>query len=307
MLDSTPGRDQPACSRLDDETNTLLYLCYGAGPHVEETIFSLLTAFSFLPPETPGYRYVVYTDIPKRFIDMGVVIRPLAATELEAWLGGSDYIHRRKTMAIIDALERYPGSLAFIDCDTYFRRSPALLFDRIGPGRSCLHVLEARLLESRTEFDKTLSDAISRIEFFDRAGRPLAISPNAPMWNSGVVGIHSADIDLMREVLDVTDQMWRQVKVHHIEQFLAGYFLARNKLSKCPDIVFHYWPGYMRKPFRKKLPDLLAQDAKLPLAARAKRAYESRPRPPVLRAIEARVRRTLRYFGVPVPGMIKSA
>jgi hypothetical protein len=218
-----------------------------------------------------------------------------------------DYIHRRKTMTIIDALQRFPGDLAFVDCDTYFRKSPATLFKHIGPGRSCLHVLEARLLESRTEVDKVLSDLIEQEDFFDTTGSKLSISPNAPMWNSGVVGVNSADIGLMREVLEVSDQMWRKLKVHHIEQFLAGYFLSRNVLSECADTVFHYWPGYIRQPFREKLSGVLSHDVAQPLPIRARRAFANRPRTSPMRWTTVRARSVLRQMGFNVSGMMKSA
>lgn len=291
----------------NSQNKTIFYLCYGQGNHIEETIFSLLTAFKFLPPGTGNYRYVVYTDHPEKFSNLGIIVHPLNQSELDDWLGGSEYKHRRKTVAIMDALRRFPGDLAFVDCDTYFRRSPARLFEQIGPGRSCLHVLEAHLLESRTKVDRLLSNLLKKTAFLDREGEKFYISPNAAMWNSGVVGINSADISLMEDILFTSDQMWSKLKVHHIEQFVTGYFLARNELSECTDTVFHYWPGYIRKSFQKKLPGLLARDATQPLHIRAERAFESRPRTPIVRSIPVHVRGTLRQLGFHVPGVLMSA
>ncbi len=295
---------------------TVLYLCYGNGPEADETIYSLLSAFRLSPPGTPRLRYVVYAEYPERFDGLGVEIRPFAAGELQAWMGGSDYIHRRKTMTILDALDRYPGAVAFVDCDTYFRRPPEALFERIAPGRSCLHVLEAKLLESGTAVDRALSDLVKLEAFVDSAGRPIPISPNAPMWNSGVVGVHSKDVGLMRETLHLIDQMWarlkihdleREHKVHHIEQFATGLMLGKNRLSSCRDVVFHYWPDNLRAPFRRILPDLLAESAGKPLGLRAQGAYARRPQADAMRKVKQGLRTGLRSLGVDVPGVSASA
>ena len=268
---SKPAGEQSPPSR------SVLYLSYGRGPHVEETIFSLLTAFYHLPPNS-GYNYIVYTDDPEAFEGLSVTVHALSREDLDAWMGGSDYIHRRKTMAIIDALQRYGGDIAFVDCDTYFRRSPVRLFDRIGPGRTCLHVLEADLKHSGTQFDDELSMAITSGVFLDKSGNPLVFSADAPMWNSGVIGINAADAVLMDEALALMDQLWRKIRVPHVEQFATGVFFQKTRISDTRDIVFHYWDKRQREPFRRRLPHLLAEHAAAPLATRADRAYRDRPR-----------------------------
>ena len=109
-----------------------MYLAYGKSQYVYEAIFSLLTAAYFEPFDTGRIRYVVYTDQPEAFETLeGVILVPIK-TKLGEWLDGSDYIHRCKPMAIIEALETYKGKVAFVDTDTYFKRSPMHIFDRIG-------------------------------------------------------------------------------------------------------------------------------------------------------------------------------
>jgi hypothetical protein len=81
----------------------------------------------------------------------------------------------RKTMTVIDALGRFPGSVVFIDRDTYFLRPSGELFD-IGPARSRLHIVEAGLLESRTATDRAISDVVAHHQFRDLNGRVLDIS-----------------------------------------------------------------------------------------------------------------------------------
>ena len=102
-----------------------------------------------------------------------------------------------------------------------------------------------------------ISDVVDRNSFQDLSGRPFKISPDAPMWNSGVLGLHSSDAHLLEEALNLIDQMWPKVQdaplpVHHVEQFASGYFLERTRISESHDIVYHYWPEYLRVPFRRR-------------------------------------------------------
>lgn len=291
---------------------TVLYLCYGRGPQVEETLYSLISALHRAPPRA-DLQYVVYADHPELFAGLDVRVRPIAPGELDAWLSGSDYVHRRKTMTILDALESYPGSVVFVDCDTYYLRSPEALFDHVGPGRSCLHLREARLLESGTAVDRGVSELVRRAAFTDLAGRPRTISPDAVMWNSGVVGVHSDDITLMYEALHLIDQMWAALKslgieaeighpVHHVEQFATGVALSPNHLSETGDVVFHYWPENLRMPFRTLLPDLLNNHRTDPSTL-----YAHRPRADLRRRLKQTTRTVLRRMGLRAPGMRASA
>ena len=287
--------------------NTIMYLCYGSGPHVEETVFSLLTAFKHLPPDTPGYRYVIYTDKEEAFKDLPVEVRPVLSSELNCWMGGAGYIHRRKAMALLDALERFGGKVAFVDCDTYFRRSPKLLFSRIKQGRSVLHVLEAGLRQSGTDIDAKLDRVLTAGVTLNSSGKMLRFPSNSPMWNSGVIGIAAADRSLLHDLPDLIDRLWEMAGVHHVEQFAVGHLLGVNKIEECRDVVFHYWADYLRKPFRARLPHLLHEYRNLSLDEKAAQAFRDRPQPSLIRWSKIRLRAVLRRLGLPISGMMKSA
>ncbi len=290
---------------------TIVYLSYGCGAHVQETVFSIASAQRFGVDREGAPRFVVYAEHPDDFAGLGVEIVSLDAAILNAWLGPAGYTHRRKTMTMIDALKRFPGSVAFVDSDTYFLRPPRELLD-IGPGQSRLHILEARLLESGTATDRALSEIVAQHSFHDLSGRPLEISPDAMMWNSGVLGLHSSDAGLMIEVLNLIDQMWPLVKcgpidVHHVEQFATGYFLERTSISESHHIVYHYWPESIRAPFRERLPALLSSAANAAPHERAGLLYAARPRADYLPRLKIGVRTGLRRLGLRVAGTRSSA
>jgi hypothetical protein len=294
--------------------NTLLYLCYGPSRNFEEARYSILSVLRLQQGIQPNFRIVIYTDAPDSFSDFEVETVAISSATLEHWMGGSDYIHRRKTMTVIDALERFKGSIAFIDCDTYFLKPVDQLFARIGPGRACLHLIEGRLEETRSAVDQSVSNLVRDNRFTDTEGRVLAISTDGRMWNSGVIGIHHDDLQLIVESLHLTDQMWPKLqpwapgkKAHHLEQFATGYFLERLKLSECDDIVYHYWPEHLRDPFAKKVGHLVHPAQGMSLLDHANYAYQRRPQADLFRKVKMRVREFLRSAGVRVPGIRNSA
>jgi hypothetical protein len=291
---------------------TILYLCYGDGPQIDETRFSLMSAFRFGSPETCDHQFVVYTENPGQFAGLGVKIVELDAATLDAWLGRDGYAHRRKTMTIVNAMRRFPGSVVFVDCDTYFLKPPAALFSKLGHGRTRLHILEGRLIESRNAANRMLSEIVAAHTFFDLNGREFTICPDAAMWNSGVLGIDSRDARLMDETLNLIDQMWPLVKnapvaIHHVEQFATGYFFGTSQISESHDIVYHYWPESVRLPFRKRLPALLAIAADASPAERGKLIFCERPRTDYLWKLKIGMRTGLRRLGLRVPGIRCSA
>jgi hypothetical protein len=206
-------------------------------------------------------------------------------------------------MVVRDALERYEGPTALLDGDTYFRRSPWRLFDRIGPGRTAMHVREGLLDRLPGENHAELAAVLQAGgPWTDLAGRPLTLTASEPMWNSGVVGVDPADRRLIDEAIHLTDQLCSRLRMHTLEQFALGIVLGRaTRLREALDVVFHYWDRAFRDPFHEQLPQLLAQHASLPLAERARRCHACRPRPTVRSRVRTRVTRWLRTVGLRPP------
>lgn len=257
---------------------TLLYLAYGKGQHINEAVFSLLTAAHFEPFGTGRVRYVVYTDHPEAFAALaGVTVMRIDKVKLDAWLEGSSYKHRRKLMVIIEALERYRGKLAFVDTDTCFQRSPMLLFDRIGPGRSCLHVAEKNLRLASDRITRKIRDGIHNHPFTWSDGTKAVLHNHSKMWNSGITGFHHSDIDVLRESLRLCDHLWTQTRVHTCEQLAVGMAAERTTtIFSAWDIVFHYWPKTLKLPFQDHLESVLPPILALQPHLRPKAAYDAR-------------------------------
>ena len=274
---------QVSAAAYTEDTNpqyvgTMMYLAYGSGPYASEAVFSLLTAAYFEPFESSRIRYVVYTDQPGAFAALeGVILAPINKAKLEEWLDGSDYIHRCKLMAIIEALETYKGKLAFVDTDTYFQRSPMHIFDRIGSGRSCLHVLESIIGLTRSSSAGKIRESFKRHPFTWGDGSKALLGGDSEMWNSGVIGFDYSDIGVLREGLRLSDHLWEHTRAHNCEQFAIG--VAARKMTSVSltwDVVFHYWPKFLKQPFRVRLEETLAETLALPAHLRSQAAFRAR-------------------------------
>ena len=286
---------------------TLMYLAYGTGSHVDETIYSLYTAARFIPFSDPQLRYLIYTDNPDAFSALPVEIRTIGSDELTAWLGPTEYIHRRKLMAFIDALQRFKGQIVLVDSDTYFRRSPAKIFERVKPGRACFHVMESTLRNGETP-GRELGSALAATDIYDEHGERIPFSGNDRMWNSGVFGIDAADLDTLMRAPALLDQIWNATRSRVTEQFVVGYLFSRDQEpATSHDVVYHYWMSFRRNSIDVRLPAILAKLAALPAEERPRTAYAERPMPPIRSRVKAFFRERLWKVGIRIGGISRSA
>src|SRR3954468_18996136 len=121
--------------------STLVYLSLGSGPHVGEIRFSALSAAKYLVAAS-SWRIVVYTDDPGSFEGLPVEVRRVDAGTAASWKEPHGYFFRSKIKVLEASLQTDAASSAIIDGDTYFRKSPDVLFRRIAHGRSVLHQRE---------------------------------------------------------------------------------------------------------------------------------------------------------------------
>ena len=279
-------------------SDLLLYMSYGRDCYHQETMFSILSARRFM---TGGeaWRPLVYTDRPADYEWLDVEVHELTPTLMHEWIG-EGYPFRRKVACILDVLESGVGKLAFLDGDTYFKKDPRHLFDRIGPGRACLHLRELRLARRAGTAGPVLERLFSKDLVRDAADRPVRLRPREAMWNSGVIGVDAADADKVRAALRLIDDVWEhEQSVHTLEQFALGHVLAAEaRLSESDDLVFHYWHNRQRAPFLARLPDLLAHARRMPLSEAAEWSYRQRPTDAPIRRAAGMLRSAMHRAGL---------
>jgi hypothetical protein len=280
--------------------DNLIYLSYGAGPHVLEAVFSILSAHYFLK-NSPSTRIVVYTDNAAPFADLNASIELISPQEFQEWLGPHGPIHRRKILAHHRALEKY-GNSALIDSDTYFTHSPEILLSRIGPRQSVLHICEGPLKHLR-EHEFT-AHAMCRAPYQVR-DKSYAFTMDWQMWNSGVTGLHASNAFLMDEALQLCDALRQRDGINVSSQTSCGRVIGEyTHIVRCDDVIFHYWRGYLRKPFQQQLAQFMPQISSLSLEQRAAEAYLHRPRPTWPRTIRSTAKHMAHKLGITRVGLL---
>lgn len=256
---------------------------FSPGIFSDEIVFSLHSAYRFLPPWRSDYRYVIYCPEECTFEGLRAEVIHYHPDQLREWAGPKDFHWRIKLKTMEDVLQRYHAPAVLIDGDTYFRKSPDRLFDRLRPGSSLLHIREGRVCDLEDQEHRDLTRLLTEKEICDpmTGGR---ITPMNAMWNSGVFGMHPADAHLLTSILALTDRIVEEEPIYTSEQFASSYMLAtQTDLRPCDDVVYHFWSKIYRRPFRSRMPQLLRRTEGMSEAERAAVLYSIRPTTPFRR------------------------
>ncbi len=272
----------------------VLLLSYGHGLHQQEVIFAVHSILHRRGQDAPC-RIVIYTDEPDVFAGLPVKVQLVTPQQWQEWGGPQNFNHRRKILALQHLLKESGSSVVLVDGDTWFRGSLQNLAARITPGRGVMHIQEGWVSGVQTPLYRNLHALLTQ----ESTIQDLGISPDAWMWNAGVIGLHPDQLPLIEKVLEITDRLCAVSSLHILEQFAFSWVLQQHiELTEAADLVFHYWPPYLHKPFRKILPGLMQQAEALPFAERSKFLYRHRPRPGLLRRGKVIAKRVLQWLGV---------
>lgn len=291
----------------DAVRDRLVYLCYGEGPIVAETEFSIVS--SLRHDTAPAHEIVVYTDHPEAFSHLPVTIEHLTPEILQEWSGPDGYAHRRKLECVAHALRQAEGRVVFVDGDTWFRDAPAELFGRVGPGRGLMHVCENTLRRSGLDYNVELAEHLELHRFHDRNGTPYDFSSDQSSWNSGVIGLLPEHEPLVLEALHLLDQLQPAgLRVHTIEQFALGVVLERSlTVGESIDVVYHYWQPEIRHPASRRLVASVEATRGDEISSRARSLHRVRPRARGLRKVRALLSGLLAATGVRRPAVRANA
>lgn len=287
---------------------TVIFLSYGQGPHVAETVFAAFSAWRRCRVDR-HVQLLIYTDTPAYFSDVPVDIRTISTGELQHWQPPGAYPRRCKTAVLRDALQTFDHPVAMVDSDTWFRLPPHRILDRVTPGRVALHLDEGPLAASNCPVKRAFVADLPRWTFHDSRGAQIVVSDRDGMWNSGVTGIHPADTALLDDTLTLVDQLWQAFpRRKFLEQFALSATVVRvTRPRPTEDIVYHYWPEVLRQPWRERLPELLADTSGLSPGARAEVLHRHRPRARGHAAARFAAKQALRSVGLQTPGVRSSA
>lgn len=214
---------------------TIAYLIYGDRPeyHLELT-YSVMSALHFLRRNPSDIRIVLVSDDKNRRIDLPIEHIVVEDGDFRRWTLNGRYNHAAKVHALLTVMDRYKGSVALIDTDTWFRKHPDTLFARIDERHSLMQAEDGVLGEH--PIWRPLLDAVRGTA----SGYP--VTDESRMGNSGVVGVDYALRPVIEDVLALMTTLHEVRPVFSIEQFAFTAVLERHtEVGVCPDIIWHYW------------------------------------------------------------------
>ena len=187
---------------------------------------------------------VVATDHPEHFewFDGLIRVHRITAQELEEWRGRDKFSMRQK-LEVARVVAPESGALVLLDTDTIATRNLKPLVDGLAAGNVFLHRREFELGRTRRRGNLALWKEISTRTF---AG--WYFRPGDAMWNSGVIGMPAADIELVDQALLLYDAI-AEAGIRHFatEQLVVGQVLGRTqRLREAAAWITHYWGNKAR-------------------------------------------------------------
>ena len=226
---------------------TIVHLAYGDERILQQARFSIATIQHWALRAEVAYRVVVYTDQPGRFGALGPHVHTelLEPAQLREWRGAIDYVHRIKPVVLLRAAEKYGGTIVFMDSDTWCMADPFPRLAMADERTAILHLCEGRLSERKNGIFRKMHRFVKRARLPMPGGEVVRISPDAEMWNSGVVALHhTVAAGILDRTVALIDAIHAQYRKHITEQLALSWVLRERGFRLLPsdDLVAHYWP-----------------------------------------------------------------
>lgn len=212
----------------------IVYQSYGNNDVFKQTLFSIFTLQYYLSETRINFPYsiIVYTDKPEIFSKYNLETSLLSQNLIQEWKGKYNFLHRVKIIIIEDVARRYNDSIIYIDSDTYFIKSPILLFKKISSEISLMLNNEGQISKNN---QKLLFNFLSNKTNLDIGNNKIF------MWNAGLIGIDKSNIHLINKILELNDNIYEKFYRHIVEQFSFSYYLQINtNIYSCDDYLIHY-------------------------------------------------------------------
>ncbi|AOT10725.1 hypothetical protein [Pseudoalteromonas luteoviolacea] len=183
---------------------------------------------------------------------------PFTKSMQKEWLGNDQYHFKLKLAGLKFLLEHHAKKVVFLDTDTLIRADLSHLMDAISNESTLMHELEGTLRRKR--FTRQYQAAIGKT-FESPTYGSWKVEPDAPMFNSGVIGIteaHLEHLDIALWMMPLLDEL---IDIHSAEQFALGIILSRHG-TVCEAgnrQIYHYWHKKPRKYIFEQMQSLVGE------------------------------------------------
>lgn len=198
---------------------------------------------------TPEFSFgiQVFTDRPAYFSSLPVQALPISSK----WRGPSDYKFRTKHAAVREVLDHYDQA-AFVDTDTFFKKSPADLFERIKPGQVLCNFFGDQLKNLPAQ------------DILQAASMQININKESKQTNSGVIGVSREDFGVLDKSLLLMDKLHpRFADFYTLEELCLAMAASQQNLAECSDVIHHYWSR--KDIYRAKIQAWLTKHGSFPM------------------------------------------
>lgn len=183
---------------------------------------------------------------------------PFTKAMQNEWLGSDKYHFKLKLAGLKFLLENHAKKVIFLDTDTLIRADITHLMDGVSNGSMLMHELEGTL--KRKRFTRQYAAAIGKT-FVSPTYGSWQVEHDAPMFNSGVIGITEAHVEHLDIALWMMPLLDELIDIHSAEQFALGIILSRHG-TVCEAgnrQIYHYWHKKPRKYIFEQMKILVSE------------------------------------------------
>jgi hypothetical protein len=226
--------------------NYILYVAYGSINNINECKYSLLKYIDKYTTELSNTSIIIYTDQPHFFkiftsFSNSISTKEVSMKQIKEWRGVDDFVFRTKIKIIQDFFSTHTGNLLYCDTDTYALTSLQPIFSSIAQGNFYMHLYEGILGDTSNAYFKKWDKFLS-MHPIEYNGKKLLYSNQLQMWNAGVLGLNSANSNLLNDVLSLSDTIYKKFPKHIAEQFAFGYCMQQQRpIQSSANSILHYW------------------------------------------------------------------
>lgn len=219
------------------KSHQLIYIAFGDETYQTEAFFSIASAIA-RNLETPGFSFDinVYTDNPDFYKNLPVQTHPIN----KDWYGEINYHFRLKPAVVYENADKYKKTI-LIDTDTFFKKSPKHLFDKIKKNNL---LCNSKHPESINHIDDRVLKVISRENLLKK---------DFVYLNSGVIGIHKSSSYIIKNTINIIDKLYPELSFYYtLEELSLALAASLEKVDStdCVEVIHHYWSR--KAIFRKK-------------------------------------------------------
>lgn len=228
---------------MEERKNNLVFFAMGE-MYNKQCLYAILSLLNVYERKIPNSIHIyVYTNLPKLYdvLEHEIPLDLICIDEntMQRWRMGKSYFFTTKISLIREFLMNYPGNMVFVDTDVIFKKKLNAVFDKVSRGEYILHLKESQLsLPENTHFMESFQDK----KFTLQSGRIIHVNGSSEMWNSGLIGISSSDVDLVEDVLELCGKLEPHSTSRVLEQ-LAFSLIFKNtgRLVGERSLLVHYW------------------------------------------------------------------